>query len=90
MRRREFIAALGGSALSVFLCVGAEAQDGSYGVGHGNWHQGFYSKLQRNDGKGSCCNLLDCRPTKSRMVRTTTKSNWMANGCGFPLTRLTT
>jgi hypothetical protein len=34
MRRREFIAALGGSALSVFLCVGAEAQDGSYGVGH--------------------------------------------------------
>ena len=68
MRRREFIAALGGSALSVFLCVGAEAQDGSYGVGHGNWHQGFYSKLQRNDGKGSCCNLLDCRPTQSRMI----------------------
>ena len=68
MRRREFIAALGGSVLSVFLCVGAEAQDGSYGVGHGNWHQGFYSKLQRNDGKGSCCNLLDCRPTQSRMV----------------------
>ena len=32
------------------------------------WHQGFYSKLQRNDGKGSCCNLLDCRPTQSRMV----------------------
>jgi hypothetical protein len=68
MKRREVIAALGGSVLSVFLCVGAEAQDGSYGVGHGNWHQGFYSKLQRNDGKGSCCNLLDCRPTQSRMV----------------------
>jgi hypothetical protein len=84
MRRREFIAALGGSALSVFLCVGAEAQDGSYGVGHGNWHQGFYSKLQRNDGKGSCCNLLDCRPTP------TTKSKWMARGCGCPLARLTT
>jgi hypothetical protein len=63
MRRREFIAALGGSALSVFLCVG-----GSYGADHDNWHQNFYSKLKRNDGKGSCCNLMDCRPTQSRMV----------------------
>ena len=68
MRRRELIAALGGSALSVVLCLSAEAQDGNYGAGHGNWHQDFYSKLQRNDGKGSCCNLLDCRPTQSRMV----------------------
>src|SRR4030081_2841486 len=32
------------------------------------WHQGFYSKLKRNDGQGSCCNLMDCRPTQSRMV----------------------
>jgi hypothetical protein len=29
---------------------------------------GFYSKLRRNDGQGSCCNLMDCRPTQSRMV----------------------
>jgi hypothetical protein len=31
------------------------------------WH-GFYSKLKRNDGQGSCCNMMDCRPTQSRMV----------------------
>jgi hypothetical protein len=37
-------------------------------VGHDKWHQGFYSKLKRNDGQGSCCNLMDCRPTQSRMV----------------------
>jgi hypothetical protein len=37
-------------------------------VGHDKWHQGFYSKLKRNDGRGSCCNLMDCRPTQSRMV----------------------
>ena len=55
-------------ALSVFLCIGAGAQEGDYGVGHGNWHQDFYSKLRRNGGKGSCCNMMDCRPTQSRMV----------------------
>jgi hypothetical protein len=37
-------------------------------VGHDKWHEGFYSKLKRNDGQGSCCNLMDCRPTQSRMV----------------------
>src|SRR5215472_9961173 len=31
-------------------------------------HRDFYSKLKRNDGRGSCCNLMDCRPTQSRMV----------------------
>jgi hypothetical protein len=67
MRRRAFIAALGGM-LAVFLCVSAAAQDGYYGVGHHDWHQNFYSKLRRNDGQGSCCNLMDCRPTQSRMV----------------------
>src|SRR6266508_1232399 len=46
--------------LSVFLCVRAVAQD--------RWHRDFYSKLNRNDGKGTCCNLMDCRPTQSRMV----------------------
>src|SRR6266404_9463136 len=65
--RREFITLLGG-AVSVFLCVSAAAQEGYYGVGHDKWHQGFYSKLKRNDGQGSCCNLMDCRPTQSRMV----------------------
>ena len=65
--RRALIALLG-SAVSVFLCLSAAAQEGYYGVGHDKWHQGFYSKLKRNDGGGSCCNLMDCRPTQSRMV----------------------
>jgi hypothetical protein len=39
--------------VSAFLCVRAAAQEGYYGVG---------------DGKGTCCNLMDCRPTQSRMV----------------------
>src|SRR2546426_7615418 len=65
--RREFITLLGGG-VSVFLCVSAAAQEGYYGVGHDKWHQGFYSKLKRNDGQGSCCNLMDCRPNQSRMV----------------------
>jgi hypothetical protein len=52
----------------VFLLASATAQEGYYGVGHDKWHQNFYSKLKRNDSKGSCCNLMDCRPTQSRMV----------------------
>ena len=67
MKRRAFITLLG-SAVSVFFCVNAAAQEGYYGVGHDKWHQGFYSKRKRNDGQGSCCNLMDCRPTQSRMV----------------------
>jgi hypothetical protein len=66
MKRREFITLLGG-AVSLFLCVSTAAQEGYYGIGHDKWHQGFYSTLKRNDG-GSCCNLMDCRPTLSRMV----------------------
>jgi len=53
--------------LSVFLGVRAVAQEGYYGAGHDKLHQGFYSQLRRNDG-GSCCNLMDCRPTQSRIV----------------------
>ena len=65
--RWDFIALLSG-VLSGFLCVSAPAQEGYYGAGHDKWHEGFYSKLKRNDGQGSCCNLMDCRPTQSRMV----------------------
>ena len=67
MKRREFITLLGG-AVFVVLCVSAAAQEGYYGAGHERWHQDFYSKLKRNDGQASCCNLMDCRPTQSRMV----------------------
>ena len=66
MRRRDFIPLLGGGAF-LFLCVNATAQEGYYGAGHDKWHHGFYSQLRRNDG-GSCCNLMDCRPTQSRIV----------------------
>ena len=65
--RRDFIA-LVGSAFSILLSVSAPAQEGYLGTGHHKWHQDFYSKLKRNDGQGSCCNLMDCRPTQSRMV----------------------
>lgn len=46
----------------------ALAQDGHIGRGHEKWHSGFYMHLQRPDGKGSCCNLTDCRPTSGRVV----------------------
>jgi len=54
--------------VSVFLSLHAVAQEGYYGIGHDRWHREFYSKLNRNDGRGTCCNLMDCRPTQSRMV----------------------
>jgi hypothetical protein len=44
------------------------AQEGRFGHDHEKWHQGFYMTLQRPDGKGSCCNLTDCRPTSGRVV----------------------
>jgi hypothetical protein len=67
IKRRDFIALLGG-ALFLFLWISAAAQEGYYGEGHDKWHQDFYSKLKRNDGRGPCCSLMDCRPTQSRMV----------------------
>src|SRR5919198_3200486 len=87
--RRQFIVLLGG-AVSMCLCASAAAQEGYHGVGHDKWHQGFYSKLKRNDGRGSCCNLMDCRPTKVAWLATTTKSNWTVRGRLFPTTRSTT
>ena len=67
MKRREFVAALGG-VFSMFLGLCAAAQDGHYGVDQETWHQNFYAKLRRNDGQGTCCSLMDCRPTQSRMI----------------------
>ena len=52
----------------MLLNVSAAAQEGYYGAGHHSWHQSFYSKLKRNDGYGSCCNMMDCRPTQSRAI----------------------
>jgi hypothetical protein len=67
MSKRGFIAVLFG-ALSTFLCAGAGAQEGLYGIGHDKWHRDFYAKLRRNDGQGPCCSQTDCRPTQSRKV----------------------
>jgi hypothetical protein len=46
----------------------SSAPQGHHGVGHGSWHESFYSKLKRKDTKTSCCNLTDCVPTQSRMT----------------------
>ena len=51
-----------------FVSFAATAQEGQYGVDHALWHEDFYSKLIRKDKKTSCCSLIDCRPTQSRMV----------------------
>jgi hypothetical protein len=50
------------------LIAPANAQEGHLGAAHDKWHQSFYNALQRPDGKGSCCNLTDCRPTSGRAV----------------------
>jgi len=57
-----------GAACAVALGIepSAQAQEGHLGHGHAEWHSGFYNSLQRPDGKGSCCNMLDCRPTSIR------------------------
>jgi len=66
LRRSDRITFVG-SAVVVFLYANAVAQEGHYGLGHDKWHESFYSTLKRNDG-GLCCNLMDCRPTQSRMI----------------------
>lgn len=54
--------------LLCFFPFAVSAQEGQYGVDHAQWHENFYSKLVRKDKKTSCCSLLDCRPTQSRMI----------------------
>src|SRR5262249_38111069 len=54
--------------LALTFSAHAQAQEGRLGAGHDKWHQSFYNALQRPDGKGSCCNLTDCRPTSGRTV----------------------
>ena len=46
LRRREFITLLG-TAVYLFFCVNAAAQEGYYGVGHDKWHQGLLLKTQK-------------------------------------------
>ena len=59
-----------GASIVLFfaLSLPVDAQEGHLGSGHDKWHQSFYNTLQRPDGKGSCCNLTDCRPTSGRSV----------------------
>src|SRR5262249_62099628 len=64
---RRALTALLGSAVSLFLCLSAAAQEGYYGVGNDRWHQGFYSKLKRNDGGGSSCHLIGWRSHQKGM-----------------------
>ena len=53
----------------LIVCINsARAQEGYVGHNHDKWHQGFYSTLNRPDGQGSCCNLMDCRPTSVRSI----------------------
>ena len=59
MKRREFVAALGG-VFSMFLGLCAAAQEGHYGVDHDKWHQEFYATLKRKD-RTPCCSQNDCR-----------------------------
>ena len=70
-----------GGALSVSLCISGAAQEGYYGAGHDKWHQGFsISILKRNDGQGSCCNLMVvARPKVAwwRPLRVKVDGEWM-------------
>src|SRR5262244_3149125 len=73
--------------VSVFLSLHAVAQEGYYGVSHDQWHREFYSKLNRNDGGGTCCNLMDCRPTQSRKVGDHYEVKVDGEWTEFPMTR---
>jgi len=59
-----------GALIVIFsmLSLPVDAQEGHLGSGHEKWHQSFYNTTQQPDGKGSCCNLTDCRPTSGRSV----------------------
>ena len=60
------------------------AQEGYFGQGHENWHQGFYRNLERPDNKASCCNQTDCRPTSGRQVDGQDRQKQPADGGGGP------
>ena len=71
-------------ALVLIVCVDfTAAQEGYLGHSHDKWHQGFYSTLNRPDGKGSCC-LMDCRlqqaATKSRKMVVTRSDGKVIKG----------
>jgi hypothetical protein len=46
--------------------IADEPRHGDYGFRHDELHQQFFSKLQRPDAKGSCCNDHDCGITEAR------------------------
>src|SRR5262252_7773398 len=75
------------SVVSIFLSLHAAAQEGYYGVGHDRWHREFYSKLNRNDGGGTCAvTSWTVVRRKAAWSATITRSRWTANGRRFPMT----
>ncbi|MBX6329977.1 MAG: hypothetical protein IRY89_15525 [Pseudolabrys sp.] len=67
-RKRSLIAACAiACATSPALAQGV-AYEGRHGIGHERWHREFYSRLMRPGTQTSCCNLIDCVPTQSRMA----------------------
>ena len=67
MNWRQFVTLLGGCRRHVSLCN----RGGARRILRGRSRQlarEFLLDLRRSDGGGSCSNVIDCRPTQSRMV----------------------
>lgn len=54
-----------GVGLVCLLALPALAQEG-----HAKYHEDFYSKWERPNGLGSCCNNDDCHPIDDKDLRT--------------------
>ncbi len=61
---KAFLLLLAGAFAAPAAAQSERAQSDSRS-GHDLYHS-FYEAWQRNDGKGSCCNNLDCRPVQFR------------------------
>lgn len=62
---------LAGAGMVVLLSLPAWAQHSSEEMqGHDKYHADFYSKWERPNGQGSCCNDSDCSPIDDKYIRT--------------------